>query len=774
MTGPRPLATIGGVAVFDAGPVHPVARFPADSVVVSPDDTWLSASGGVSYALLNTAGRGIRKEMDAHVASAGGRLPLGTTVVTSGGATGAAALLHATVIDYEENRATSGPLLRDLLLRCLDHAVAITANRIVLPMLATGVAGVSPSDFGAALAGALTEHASAPTRLTEVGLLSLGLPPSAVQPLLAAAVNSEQTPWARVVETRIPEVAVVVRDLRPPPWDTPDLDRVTLAVRRGFEALRERVEAGSAQVLDMSPEAWERAAVLALAGLTDSEQEGQALLTAVLRHHRPGTGLVHAGERRLANVEVLRARYRLLASDLFNVEAGVLPLGRRPRASGELSRLEESARLVASAGAVKGGIGLAGLAGAPAVGLATAVAVPLASHWVLKTARKYLQKKATEPKPPRASPNPIRVNRSSAESVLEETSEPAPLPVPAETSMPDLHTSEVLGNTPVGALAALLADELREEEREALARDVARRDYKGSPEARLAEYLLDTSPDQVLSERFTAPRIRLIAANRLGVLDADGTEVDVCRRLILRELGFALLRDPIGLKTHLDAIRASHRRCCARPDRGRAEVVDAARSMERALKQLIRFHVSHGWDCTPDQLVHEHEWLPPTRSVGRSSLGGLVRIVHKLDARLTAGDGSEPARRHQREFGARSLRPEAPLSFVEYRNRATHDRAAEDQPVDGVLAPADAAQFFSDTLRWLEHLGQGPTPLFPSVVVVTGIEIDGWGRRRVRAVTDGGEQEELHTGASLEVGDLYFMHPRSNPIRVFPLLVPAS
>ena len=57
---------------------------------------------------------------------------------------------------------------------------------------------------------------------------------------------------------------------------------------------------------------------------------------------------------------------------------------------------------------------------------------------------------------------------------------------------------------------------------------------------------------------------------------------------------------------------------------------------------------------------------------------------------------------------------------------------------------------------------------------IDAIRLDRWRRRVVRAVSDEGVVETLFTDRPLHPGELYLMHPLSNPLRVDPVLVPAG
>jgi hypothetical protein len=54
------------------------------------------------------------------------------------------------------------------------------------------------------------------------------------------------------------------------------------------------------------------------------------------------------------------------------------------------------------------------------------------------------------------------------------------------------------------------------------------------------------------------------------------------------------------------------------------------------------------------------------------------------------------------------------------------------------------------------------------------VTVDRWGRRVVEAIGEDGVKEYVFTDISLVPGELYYMHPLSNPLRVDPILLPAG
>ena len=88
-----------------------------------------------------------------------------------------------------------------------------------------------------------------------------------------------------------------------------------------------------------------------------------------------------------------------------------------------------------------------------------------------------------------------------------------------------------------------------------------------------------------------------------------------------------------------------------------------------------------------------------------------------------------------------------------------------------------AQDFFENANRLLSYYHGGDNPsdrLFPHVIAIEKVEIDRWGRRLITAQSDSGRQETLFTSRKVKPGEVYFMHPLSNPVRVDPVLVQAG
>ncbi|MDQ3697098.1 MAG: SIR2 family protein [Gemmatimonadota bacterium] len=129
---------------------------PRRRAVVSPEDTCISAGGGVAYALLQKAG----PEIILHELAKFSKIPQRTVAVTSGGNLPVHHIFHAATIEIapdatyvvtpEDVRATTAA--------ALVHAAALDVGALWTPLLAAGVASMQPRDSFRAILEAVDEQ----------------------------------------------------------------------------------------------------------------------------------------------------------------------------------------------------------------------------------------------------------------------------------------------------------------------------------------------------------------------------------------------------------------------------------------------------------------------------------------------------------------------------------------------------------------------------------------------------------------------------------------
>ena len=74
-----------------------------------------------------------------------------------------------------------------------------------------------------------------------------------------------------------------------------------------------------------------------------------------------------------------------------------------------------------------------------------------------------------------------------------------------------------------------------------------------------------------------------------------------------------------------------------------------------------------------------------------------------------------------------------------------------------------------ESLDFLRTLEEGK--VFPSVLAVEQIVEDKFGRQYVECRDDRGRTEHIYTNQDIDPARHYFMHPLTNPARIYPVLV---
>lgn len=106
-------------------------------VLVSSDDSKFQAKGGVAKVILEKAGDDVWSELH-HYRDASFRFRQGDIAITTGGRTGARAIIHPVVIDFKDNRYPDVSVIAKLVERSLVCAAAMGAESIAFPVLGGG------------------------------------------------------------------------------------------------------------------------------------------------------------------------------------------------------------------------------------------------------------------------------------------------------------------------------------------------------------------------------------------------------------------------------------------------------------------------------------------------------------------------------------------------------------------------------------------------------------------------------------------------------------
>lgn len=137
-------------------------------IIVSSDDNHFSARGGVSQAIIKKLGPDVRRQLDYFRRQ---RFHQGQVTITTGGKWERRAIIHAAVIDLDENRYPTIECIRSVTRRALECAVALGAKSIAFPVFGGGYATkhLKPTDSVNAVASEIL------TFLSERDLHNAGL-----------------------------------------------------------------------------------------------------------------------------------------------------------------------------------------------------------------------------------------------------------------------------------------------------------------------------------------------------------------------------------------------------------------------------------------------------------------------------------------------------------------------------------------------------------------------------------------------------------------------
>ena len=349
---------------------------------------------------------------------------------------------------------------------------------------------------------------------------------------------------------------------------------------------------------------------------------------------------------------------------------------------------------------------------------------------------------------------------------LEPSTEDPPLSVTAETVLELVNRHD----ENVTRFALLLHERLSTEARDHLLKKLRLQRYVGDDIGVLCEFCLETNPDEILKEYFTVIDLTGIAVG-LGCEVADDADSDALCRTVLGGLGFTPCDPLLGLRHVRGEVQRLHQE--ARLARSRETLTGCVHGldmdMERLLHGLITFYGSVLWSTGfQDEIVR---WDPAFGS-GRLTLGARCNLLMKMEKEV--GRDELRARRFSELFGGREeiVGREVLMHFSEIipkRAKFAHFRDEMDGEKDQTVR-ARALEIFEGCEAFLGHLHGGR--IYPRLVMVADRVRDRFGRSYVTCRSDDGTTERVFTHQELEPNKRYFLYPRTNPVRIFPVIIP--
>jgi hypothetical protein len=112
-------------------------------------------------------------------------------------------------------------------------------------------------------------------------------------------------------------------------------------------------------------------------------------------------------------------------------------------------------------------------------------------------------------------------------------------------------------------------------------------------------------------------------------------------------------------------------------------------------------------------------------------------------------------------------------AIAQMRNQFAHLRDENARPAVQELRKS-ASAFFDAALELFAYFARPEHRVYPRVIRVKMVRIDAWRRRVVEAEDEQGDAEFIFSSRPMMPGEVYYMHPLTNPFRVDPILVEAG
>jgi serine/threonine protein kinase len=307
-------------------------------------------------------------------------------------------------------------------------------------------------------------------------------------------------------------------------------------------------------------------------------------------------------------------------------------------------------------------------------------------------------------------------------------------------------------------------------------RELPSRGYRGDdPRTLVIEYCLDEEPTEVLLSCFSKAGLARVA-ERLGVAVEPGlAERDRYAQAILARLGLGSGAAPRGIHDSVRLVNNLRHRLEQCRDAGEVVgfVTPATHEYEKVLRDLLRFYGQFLYGRFYERALarlargrlREHR-----RDLSRITLGELVGVLDSLNASL-AGDSAE-AQHFKRVFGRDfAVPPEflAKSKVTALRNAFAHWNDTLAQANLGKIRDT-ARELLGEVCEFLRAIAE--RDVYPRIVAVESFVTDRFGRRYVFCRNDQGQVEKVFTNVAVDPSRHYFFYPTTNPMRIYPILVP--
>ena len=689
--------------------------------IVSSDDNYLSHGGGVSkqiWGAFNVPRPPVRPTLSLCNA-----WPQEVEAVRL------RHVIHAVTIDFDRNTRVERWSALALYRNVLESAGDVGCSRLAMPLLGVGAAGMAVEDSTLGLIGAMDVLASNSSPLREVVLAVL--PPQAS---VVAGVLNGRAELAALADNP----AALLHTLH------------DVVVRTGEEARA----AWAANPVGTPPSGLRRAGDVWMWEPPLHELPARVALDQIERV-ASGAGKPLAGAFRSSLWSAVNAAEAL--SEGSATEASLSQL--TTSLAGMRSAPHESSQhAIVGSSFVAQALASAAIAGP--VGMAAYSLFKVVPYLVRASAKKKNMRHRQDDTP------------ETTPSMLSEATLPTYGQHLPQVNAPVRADPEQSGNAAVRRLRDLLLERLPSHELDDLLGELELEGYRGERDYQLLEYCVRAAdPVEVLTARFTKAGLRPIYADKTG-RDGAGLKHETLAHGILQHLGFPIQGDERSLDDAHRMVAAARVNVMTAKvtEEVSGQVTRVAAELEYLCTVFARFLCQVLFNSAADPWLRARGRLDEGRQLQKAGLGTLLDALEFIGKAAESDPTLQGPDAFRRALRERRLLAPGHGALAKLRNAFAHCRG----PASGELPAARSAahEFMNAAGAFLRYLSDPETRVFPMLVRVERIETDRWGRRVVHATREGGERESIFSDQPLAPGEVYFMHPLSNPFRVDPILVP--
>jgi O-acetyl-ADP-ribose deacetylase (regulator of RNase III) len=706
--------------------------------LVSSDDNYLTHGGGVSEVIWKQAGPALAEFVEDHIQPLG----LGSLFISPPGNLKADHLVHAVTIDLDSYRRARPRDIQDLYAALFTTAAERKWDSIALPLLGAGAGRVGPLEVTRSFMVALREHLGAyPKRV-----ILCVIPPDFDRCLKELSKVEDDDPWIPLKVGQ--EVAAkAIGGLVGFGWSP--LGLMGSAV---YSILRGISDWDPSRLTALSGEVSSPKLIVSLERMLEHLlRTARKLARAMPASKSPPNDHPAAENGGIPPIDMVGAQPLSLAGKwrlaVDTLESAGIPVPQNIRAAVEEAIQARNILVHKGPNPDDSRVlfhGLGELAG-----------------WIQELDPSFA-KSLPEilPPPELAGPAPLEVGSTDGKDV---------------PTAPAIVQPEGRGTRPVIELRRFLKEVMEPDDLEDLVLQHQQDGYKGDFDSILLELCVQSKDlANLLTEHVTAPKLRRKLRDR-GLVVTPGMDGRMLAERLLEYMGFPKRHPVIGInRLRQQFEEARHAIMNASPTVVSGHVVECSKDLEWCLKVFVRFLAQWAFKHkNPNRFLIERGWMGSTYRLDGLGLGNLVDIIQKMESEIR---GSDEFRDLCLDLGSEPMLPSYTGKIVEVRNLFSHDKRDQggQEKLPDARIPSEGRKFLDLACNLLEHLGRPEFRSFPFIVRIESISIDHYGRRTVKATSDGesGKTEEtIFAEVELRPGEHYLMRPLSNPWRVNPVLV---